>query len=114
MRSSTATVRPTEVGLAPCAKAGHPAPFNLKYLEIGNENGGPTYREHYPCSTTPSRPSYPELQSRRPMDGTTGSAPAEIVDEHYYNSPEFFFAQCRQVRQLRPHGSTRFMWASTP
>ena len=23
------------------AKAGHPAPFHLKHMEIGNENGGP-------------------------------------------------------------------------
>ena len=27
------------------AKHGHPKPFKLKYLEIGNENGGPAYRE---------------------------------------------------------------------
>ena len=30
------------------AKAGHPAPFNMKYLEIGNENGGPIYEKHLP------------------------------------------------------------------
>ena len=29
------------------AKNGHPAPFNLKYMEIGNENGGPAYQERY-------------------------------------------------------------------
>src|SRR5208283_5475577 len=30
------------------AKAGHPAPFHLQYLEIGNENGGfPGYVEHW-------------------------------------------------------------------
>ena len=30
------------------AAAGHPAPFNLKYMEIGNENGGPPYQERFP------------------------------------------------------------------
>ena len=39
------------------AKNGHPAPFNLKYLEIGNENGGPPTTSATPCSTTPSRPA---------------------------------------------------------
>ena len=28
-------------------KAGHPRPFHLKYMEIGNENSGPTYDKHY-------------------------------------------------------------------
>ena len=38
------------------AKNGHPAPFNLKYIEIGNENGGPPYQSGTSCSTMPSRP----------------------------------------------------------
>ena len=29
------------------AKNGHPTPFGLKYLEIGNENGGPAYHERW-------------------------------------------------------------------
>ncbi|MCX7009013.1 MAG: hypothetical protein NTY53_17490 [Kiritimatiellaeota bacterium] len=29
------------------AKAGHPAPFPLKFVEIGNENHGPLYNERY-------------------------------------------------------------------
>ena len=29
------------------AKAGHPGPFNLRYMEIGNENGGPDYHQRW-------------------------------------------------------------------
>ena len=29
------------------AANGHPAPFNLQYLEIGNENGGSYYNDRY-------------------------------------------------------------------
>ena len=29
------------------ARNGHPAPFGLKYMEIGNENGGRAYQERY-------------------------------------------------------------------
>ena len=29
------------------AKMGHPAPFNLKYIEIGNEHNTPLYGEYY-------------------------------------------------------------------
>ena len=71
------------------AQAGHPAPFNLKYLEIGNENGGPAYVERYSIFHDALRKTCPDLHlivDYRP----TGTRPAEIVDEHYYNSPEFF------------------------
>lgn len=73
------------------AKAGHPASFNLRYLEIGNENGGPTYQEHY-------RQFYDAIKARYPAmhlvaNELTTLRPTEINDEHYYNSPEFFLRQ---------------------
>ena len=38
------------------AANGHPAPFNLKYLEIGNENGGSYYYDRVTlCFTMPSK-----------------------------------------------------------
>ena len=71
------------------AKAGHPAPFNLKYMEIGNENGGPTYDKHYALFYDAIRKRYPEM--RLVVDyKPSGNRPPDIVDEHYYNSPEFF------------------------
>ena len=70
------------------AKAGHPAPFNLKYLEIGNENGGPLYQERYRLFYDAIKARYPDIQLV--ADVRTTQRPTEILDEHYYNSPEFF------------------------
>ena len=70
------------------ARNGHPAPFNLKLMEIGNENGGPAYEERYALFHDAIKAKHPRIKlvanapvSKRSMD---------IVDEHYYNSPEFF------------------------
>lgn len=70
-------------------KAGHPAPFHLKYLEIGNENSGPTYDKHYAIFYDALRKRYPDMRfvvDYRP----SGNRRPDIVDEHYYDSPEFF------------------------
>ena len=69
-------------------KAGHAPPFNLKYLEIGNENGGPAYNERYRLFYDAIKAKYPEM--RLIADVRPGDHPVEIVDEHYYSSPEFF------------------------
>lgn len=73
------------------AKAGHPAPFNMKYIEIGNENGGPPYQERYPLFYDSIKARYPHVQII--ADVPTEKRPADIVDEHYYSSPEFFMMQ---------------------
>ena len=70
------------------AKAGHPAPFNLKYMEIGNENGGPLYQERYRLFYDALKARYPEIVLV--ADERTSQRPTEILDEHYYNNPEFF------------------------
>jgi alpha-L-arabinofuranosidase len=73
------------------AKAGHPAPFNLKYMEIGNENGGKAYHERYALFHDAIKAKYPEIHLvADEWGGTPTNRTIEIVDEHYYNSPEFF------------------------
>jgi alpha-L-arabinofuranosidase len=74
------------------AKAGHPAPFNLIYLEIGNENGGPAYRERWPLFVNAIHAKYPEIKFvANHWQGGYPSAPkADVVDEHFYDTPEFF------------------------
>jgi len=71
------------------AKAGHPKPFNLKYMEIGNENGGAAYKVRYAAFRKAIKAKYPEMHlvcdSYEPPADTI-----EISDEHYYSSPEFF------------------------
>jgi alpha-L-arabinofuranosidase len=74
------------------AKAGHPAPFNLKYVEIGNENGGQAYNERWPLFVKAIQARYPEIQliANHWAGGYPKDPMPAIVDEHYYNNPEFF------------------------
>jgi alpha-L-arabinofuranosidase len=79
------------------AKAGHPAPFNLKFMEIGNENGGPAYNERYALFDDAIRAKYPAVKLvANVWGGTPKSRRADIVDEHYYSTPQFFMSHARQ------------------
>jgi len=75
------------------AKAGHPEPFGLRYLQIGNENGGPAYDERYALFYDAVKAAHPEVKLVACVwNGVPKSRPLEIVDEHYYDTPEFFVA----------------------
>ena len=81
---------------------GHPEPFNLKYIGVGNEQWGPDYIARYKVFAQAIKDKYPNIII------VSGSGPfpdgeyfdygweqlkelnAEIVDEHYYNTPEWF------------------------
>ena len=102
------------------AKAGHPAPFHLKYMEIGNENGGPAYQERFPLFYDAIKTRYPQMTLI--ADEPTTRRRPDVVDEHYYSSPSFFIANAhkydtydRQVRglrgRIRGHGG---LWAGKP
>ncbi len=71
------------------AKHGHRAPFHLRYMEIGNENGSPAYHERYALFYDAIKARYPEIHLVAD-DWSLKNRPIEIVDEHYYASPEFF------------------------
>ena len=73
------------------ANTATPRRFNLKYIEIGNENGGPVYQERYRLFYDAIKAKYPEITLV--ADVRTDQRPIEIVDEHYYSSPEFFIGQ---------------------
>ncbi len=76
------------------AKAGHPAPFNLKYMEIGNENGGKAYHERYALFYDAIKAKYPYMNLVADVwGGTPTNRPVEMIDEHYYSTPEFFIGQ---------------------
>ena len=81
------------------AKNGHPKPFNLKYVEIGNENGmgyswgGGTradYLPRYQAFYERIKAAYPDIITIANIH-TEPDVPAEIVDEHYYEDSEWFF-----------------------
>jgi len=74
------------------AKNGHPAPFNLKYLEIGNENYGADYYKNYEWIAKAVLAKYPDMKLI--ANDWSGGHPTEpnpeIIDEHYYNDPDWF------------------------
>jgi len=76
------------------AARGHPKPFGLKYMEIGNENGGPAYEERYARFYDAIKAKYPDLQLI--CDVRVTSRPMDIVDEHYYSNPEFFIGNAHR------------------
>ena len=89
------------------AQNGHPAPFHLKYMEIGNENGGPAYQERYALFHDALKAKYPNviLVANEP----TRQRPADIVDEHYYSSPEFFISQAHRYDTYKRDGAKIFV-----
>lgn len=72
------------------AAAGHPRPFALKYVEIGNENFGPEYMERYRLFYETLKTAYPDVIYIANVHTEAEGLPTEMVDEHYYNAPEFF------------------------
>lgn len=70
------------------AKNGHPAPFPLKYVEIGNENNGEEYFRRYRIFYQALREKYPQLTliANCPVP----DAPNDMVDDHYYTAPQTF------------------------
>lgn len=85
------------------AKNGHPAPFDIRYVEIGNENYGPLYQERYGYFYRAIKARYPQIipitctdpSMRGPfrLEDLSGIDPSsiEMIDEHFYESPDFFY-----------------------
>ena len=81
---------------------GHPEPFDLKFLGVGNEQWGPQYIERYKVFATAIKSRYPNItivSSAGPFpegelfDYATQELKglkADIVDEHYYANPDWF------------------------
>ena len=91
------------------AAAGHPKPFNLKYLGIGNEDAQtPGFRERFEMILKAVNAKYPEIT----VVGTVGPSPSgrdfdegwkfanelkiPMVDEHYYQTPDWFLGNLKR------------------
>ena len=86
------------------AEMGHPEPFHLEMIGVGNEQWGPRYLERYKIFAAALKAKHPEIK----LVVASGPAPAgepfnsawdnwrqlkaDIVDEHYYMAPEWFLA----------------------
>ena len=88
------------------AKNGHPEPFGIEYLEIGNENNQPDphqqsdhYYERYEQFYKAIRAKYPEMKIIGNVVAWgddnpkwNSKLPVDLLDEHYYRSPDWFAA----------------------
>jgi alpha-L-arabinofuranosidase len=87
------------------AAAGHPAPFNLQYIGIGNEDKmTPEFVERFTMLYTAVHARHPEVtiigtagpfHSGKDFDigwGLAKQLHVPIIDEHYYVQPEWFIA----------------------
>lgn len=87
------------------ASMGHPAPFHLKFIAIGNEQWGPEYPEHLKPFVEAIRKAYPDIK----IIGSSGpdsegkqfeylwpemrKLKADLVDEHFYRPESWFLSQ---------------------
>jgi len=90
------------------ADLGHPAPFNLKMMGIGNENWGEEYVERWKLFVKVIKQKYPDFKlvsSVGPdpdgarfkyLNTTFRELNADILDEHYYRSPKWFLENVKR------------------
>lgn len=84
------------------AEMGHPAPFNMKFIGVGNEQWGPEYPEHLKPFVEAIRKAYPDMK----IIGSSGpnseghdfeylwpemkKLKVDLVDEHFYRPEDWF------------------------
>lgn len=102
------------------AQMGHPEPFNLKMMGVGNENWGPQYLERLKVFTKAIKAKYPNIK----LVNSSGTDPngerfdylnselrkmnADIIDEHYYRRPEWFLENAKRYDNYPRNGSKVF------
>ena len=101
------------------AAAGHPEPFGLKYLGVGNEDAiTPIFRERFKMLYDTLAAKHPEIV----VVGTVGpfhngtdydngwefarELKLDMVDEHYYVNPQWFWDNLERYDSY-PRGATR-------
>ena len=97
------------------ASMGHPEPFNLEYLGIGNEESDTSaLREFFPLFVKALREKHPEIKivgnsqggSGRPLFNLMEENNIEISDEHYYRKPEWLIENRNRFDSLQ-RGKTK-------
>lgn len=102
------------------AAMGHPAPFNLKMMGVGNEQWGPQYVERYKIFTAAIKSKYPAIKlvnSVGPFPGgelftflndTLRKMHADLLDEHYYAPPDWFLKNASRYDKYDRNGPKIF------
>lgn len=102
------------------ARMGHPEPFGLKYIAIGNEQWGPEYVERLRLFVEALRTAHPEIE----LIGSAGPKPdgdrfgylwpemkklgVDLVDEHYYCNEEWFLGNATRYDSYDRRGPKVF------
>jgi alpha-N-arabinofuranosidase len=99
---------------------GHPAPFNMKMLGVGNEQWGPQYFERLQVFEKAIKSKHPEITlilSAGPFaDGglfdfawnELKSYSPQVVDEHYYKDPAWFLNNAARYDSYNRQGHKIF------
>jgi alpha-L-arabinofuranosidase len=106
------------------AALGHPKPFRMKYLGVGNEQWGPDYFPRYERFARAIKSKYPEIQ----IVTSAGPSPVgadfnlawntlramdpklvDIVDEHVYAAPDWFLDNAHRYDGYDRTGPKVFM-----
>lgn len=112
------------------ASLGHPAPFGLEYLGIGNEEVGDAFFERYVLIHRAVREKYPEIKlinTASPFAAGTEyergwksarENGSDLIDEHYYMAPEWFLANHHRYDSFPKDGPKVFLgeyasWGNT-
>ena len=103
------------------AALGRPEPFGLKLLGVGNEQWGQQYIDRYSLFAKALKEKYPDLQlisaaGPEPADkrfdfawANLRNLHADIIDEHCYSRPEWFFANSHRYDNYDRNGPKVFM-----
>lgn len=103
------------------AALGHPQPFHLKMMGVGNEQWGPQYIERYTAFAQALKAKYPDIQLVSAAGPDPGdqrfkfawskltALQADIIDEHCYARPEWFFANTHRYDNYDRNGPKVFM-----
>jgi alpha-L-arabinofuranosidase len=103
------------------AALGHPEPFNMRMMGVGNEQWGPQYIERYVKFAAALKAKHPEIMlvsdaGPSPDDERfhylwpkLGELHADIVDQHCYANPSWFFNNTHRDDNYDPNGPKVFM-----
>ena len=102
------------------AEMGHPAPFNLKFIGVGNEQWDDLYFDRLEVFMKAIRAKYPEIK----IVGTSGPdsegkmfekgwaamkrLKADLVDEHFYRNEDWFLGTDEAHARYGNCGATRY------
>ncbi|CAN5552341.1 hypothetical protein BH10ACI4_BH10ACI4_16270 [soil metagenome] len=97
------------------AKDGHPAPFKMQYVEVGNEDWfdkSGSYEGRYAQFYKGIKAKYPNLQIIATMP--IKNMKADVVDDHYYRSAKQFYEDVKHYDSIDRNGPKIFVgeWAT--